>query len=53
AYVKAQQKANKAYQDRTAWLKKSMINTAKSGFFSTDRTMFEYNRDIWHLETIK
>lgn len=53
SYVMAQAKANKMYQNRSEWLKKSIINTAKSGFFSTDRTMEEYNRDIWHLEKIK
>lgn len=53
AYISAQAKANKLYQNRQAWLKMSIMNTAKSGFFSTDRTMEEYNRDIWHLEKIK
>lgn len=53
AYVTAQAKANKLYQNRSLWLKMSIMNTAKSGFFSTDRTMAEYNKDIWHLKTIK
>ena len=53
AYVSAQAKANKLYKDRSKWLKMSITNTAKSGFFSTDRTMEEYNKDIWHLEKIK
>lgn len=53
AYAQAQAKANKLYQDRSSWLEKSIINTAKSGFFSTDRTMMEYNKDIWHVEPIK
>ena len=52
-YVSAQAKANKLYKDRSKWLKMSITNTAKSGFFSTDRTMEEYNKDIWHLEKIK
>ncbi len=53
AYVAAQAKANKMYQNRPQWLKMSIMNTAKSGFFSTDRTMAEYNKDIWHVEKIK
>lgn len=53
SYVSAQAKANKLYQNRQAWLKMSIMNTAKSGFFSTDRTMEEYNKDIWHLTKIK
>lgn len=53
AYVAAQAKANKLYQNRAAWLKMSIMNTAKSGFFSTDRTMAEYNKDIWHVNKIK
>ena len=31
----------------------SIVNTAKSGFFTTDRTMRQYNEDIWHVEPIK
>lgn len=53
AYAAAQAKANKLYQNRPQWLKMSIMNTAKSGFFSTDRTMAEYNKDIWHVEKIK
>lgn len=53
SYVAAQAKANKLYQNRSTWLKMSIMNTAKSGFFSTDRTMEEYNKDIWHLTKIK
>ena len=53
SYVAAQAKANKLYQNRPTWLKMSIMNTAKSGFFSTDRTMEEYNKDIWHLTKIK
>lgn len=52
-YINAQAKANETYKNRTQWLKMSITNTAKSGFFSTDRTMAEYNRDIWHLDKIK
>ena len=33
----------------TAWAKKALVNIAKAGYFSADRTIAEYNRDIWHL----
>lgn len=38
-----------AYEDKTAWAKKALINISKAGYFSSDRTIEEYNRDIWHL----
>jgi starch phosphorylase len=50
SYVDAQKQVSQAYQDRDAWVKMSMLNTASSGFFSTDRTMKEYNEDIWKLK---
>jgi starch phosphorylase len=50
SYVDAQNDAANAYRDRDRWLRMSILNTACSGFFSTDRTMQEYNRDIWKLE---
>ena len=37
-------------EDRTAWAKKMLVNIAKAGFFSSDRTIAEYNHDIWHLK---
>ena len=49
SYVDAQDEAARAYADRERWLRMSILNTASSGFFSTDRTMQEYNRDIWKL----
>ena len=49
AYVDAQTMVSEAYQDRAAWIKMSIMNTACSGYFSTDRTMQEYNNDIWKL----
>ncbi len=52
SYIDAQQLAANAYQDRAVWVRMSILNTARSGFFSTDRTMQEYNRDIWKLEPI-
>jgi glycogen phosphorylase len=43
---------NAAYRDRKHWLRMSILNTAHSGHFSSDRTIGEYNRDIWHLESV-
>jgi len=50
SYVDAQEQISQAYRDKKKWIKMSILNTACSGFFSTDRTMQEYNRDIWKLE---
>ena len=44
-----QEEAAAAYRDRERWVRMSIRNTASSGFFSTDRTMQEYNQDIWKL----
>jgi starch phosphorylase len=52
SYVDAQQQASEAYRDRDRWLAMSIINSANSGKFSTDRTMEEYNQEIWKLEKI-
>jgi starch phosphorylase len=49
SYVDAQEKVAQIWQDPTHWTQMSIMNTASSGFFSTDRTMQEYNRDIWKL----
>lgn len=53
SYRSSQAKANKAYQDQESWIEKTIINTAKSGYFSTDRTISEYNKDIWKLKELK
>ena len=53
SYIDAQLDASAAYQDETHWTRMSILNTASSGRFSTDRTMRDYNDDIWHLEPIK
>ncbi len=52
SFVDAQDEAGAAYQDETRWTRMSILNTANSGRFSTDRTMRDYNDDIWHLEAI-
>jgi starch phosphorylase len=49
SYVDAQHRVAVAWQDPASWTRLSILNTASSGFFSTDRTMLEYNRDIWKL----
>ncbi len=52
SYVDAQERAAKAFKDQENWTRMSILNTASSGKFSTDRTMLEYNREIWKLEKI-
>jgi len=51
-YIDCQEHAANCYRDRESWVRESIMNTACSGYFSTDRTMAEYNRDIWKLEQI-
>jgi starch phosphorylase len=53
SFVDAQAAAGEAYKDRDAWTRMSILNTASSGRFSTDRTMRDYNDDIWKLEPIQ
>ncbi len=48
-YVTVKERCLADYEDRLAWGKKTLVNIAKSGFFSSDRTIREYDRDIWHL----
>lgn len=52
-YCKMQDFMSKLYQNREEWVKKAVINTASSGFFSSDRTIKEYNKKIWKLKAIK
>lgn len=49
AYVKVREQAYAEYTDRLAWAKKMLVNIANAGYFSSDRTIAEYNRDIWKL----
>ncbi|MEN8800622.1 MAG: glycogen/starch/alpha-glucan phosphorylase, partial [Thiogranum sp.] len=49
SFIDAQQRVAEAYRDRERWTRMSIQNTANSGKFSTDRTMLDYNREIWHL----
>ena len=50
SYVDAQERVSQAWQDKARWTRMSILNTASSGFFSTDRTMQEYNAEIWKLK---
>lgn len=50
AYVKTREQAYADYENRHDWAKKMLANIAKAGYFSSDRTIEEYNRDIWKLE---
>ncbi|WP_294726758.1 glycogen/starch/alpha-glucan phosphorylase [uncultured Fusobacterium sp.] len=49
-YIKVKNEIFKAYEDRERWLKMSLTNISKAGFFSSDRTIADYNRDIWKLK---
>ncbi len=52
-YRKAQQRASALYNDRKVWGKMSLVNTAKSGIFSADRSVEEYAKNIWNLKPVK
>ena len=52
-YIAAKERAYEDYRDRMAWAKKMLVNIAKAGFFSSDRTIAQYNEDIWGLEEEK
>jgi len=53
AYAEAQRRADKAYRDEAWWAKAAILNVACSGKFTSDRTIEEYVKDIWHLEKVK
>lgn len=50
SYKKTREKAYEDYKDRMNWAKKTLINISKAGFFSSDRTIAQYNKDIWKLQ---
>ncbi|WP_303720777.1 glycogen/starch/alpha-glucan phosphorylase [Malonomonas rubra] len=52
SYVAMQEQVSLAYQNQRNWTRMSILNTAASGKFSTDRTMLDYNRDIWRLKQV-
>ncbi len=53
AYMQTHEQISKDYQDRKTWIAKQIMNTAMAGFFSSDRTISEYNEKIWKLTPIK
>ncbi|MEM1410709.1 MAG: glycogen/starch/alpha-glucan phosphorylase [Pseudomonadota bacterium] len=53
SYIDAQDRVDEAFRDTERWTTMSILNTAASGRFSTDRTMRDYNADIWHLEPVE
>ena len=53
SYAEAQERVSAAYADTAKWAKMAMLNTAKCGKFSSDRTIEEYAQEIWHLEKVK
>ena len=52
-YVEKKDQILSDYADRKTWAKKMLVNIAKAGFFSSDRTIAQYNEDIWHLTPAK
>ena len=53
SYIRAQEQAAALYQDQKSWIRSAILNSAASGKFSTDRTMQDYNKEIWKLKAIK
>ena len=48
-YIKVKDQVFADYEDRSSWAKKMLVNIGEAGFFSSDRTIGQYNKDIWHL----
>ena len=48
-YIKVKEQMLADYENRDAWLDKVIVNIAKAGFFSADRTIAQYNDEVWHL----
>ena len=53
SYIAEKERALAAYEDRAAWARKMLVNIAKSGYFSSDRTIAQYDADIWRLRPAK
>lgn len=53
AYSDCQQKVNDVFKDQARWAKMAILNTARVGKFSSDRTIADYNRDIWHVDALE
>ena len=52
-YLKMQEIVSDVYRNRTDWIKKSIINVARSGKFSSDRTIADYAKDVWNVPFVK
>ena len=50
SYIRVSQQVMDKFRDKDAWMRSAVLNTAKAGFFSSDRTIEDYNREIWHLK---
>ena len=53
SYIDASEKAAYAFQDRDRWTRMSILNTARSGFFTSDRTIRQYCDEIWHVKPLR
>jgi len=51
SYISCQEKVSSLYRDQDEWTRRSILNTAAMGKFSSDRTIAEYAREIWGVET--
>ena len=52
SYRLAQEKIEKLYQDKDRWAQMAIVNIAQSGYFTSDRTIKDYVKDIWHLTKV-
>ena len=53
SYCEAQDRVDATYRDRSKWNRMSLVNIARSGYFSSDRAVAEYARDIWHVNPVE
>ena len=51
-YVNTQERVDAAYKDRESWLRKSILNVARAGKFSSDRTIRQYANEIWRIQPV-
>ena len=50
-YIQVKERMLTDYEDRNAWMDKVIVNIAKAGFFSSDRTIAQYEEEVWHLNS--
>jgi starch phosphorylase len=53
SYIDCQEQVNQAYRNQENWTRMSILNTARMGFFSSDRTIQDYCQDIWQVEPVQ